>query len=103
MTSKSQLQAPADMLVDINRALTRALAPCHIELRDETRRHSRHREAAGRFHLALRVVSPRFEGLNQITRHRLVNSILADLLAGPLHALRLITLTPDEAQVREQN
>jgi len=42
-------------------------------------------------------VSAAFSGKSRVERHRLVNAILADELTGPVHALQLATLSPDEA------
>jgi stress-induced morphogen len=43
------------------------------------------------------VVSPRFEGLTSIKRHRLVYQLLEEELRSPVHALSLVTQTPAEA------
>lgn len=48
-------------------------------------------------HWAARVVSPRFEGQTPIARHRAVYAALGELMAGPIHALKLETLTPAQA------
>jgi len=90
---------PPHLLDTVRRKLSEALAPEHLEIRDDTRKHARHREAAGRAHLAVRIVSARFAGLGPLERHRLVYDILAAELEGPLHALRLHARPP--AHVRE--
>jgi BolA protein len=41
-------------------------------------------------------VSNEFAALNRVARQRLVYQALADELAGPVHALSLTTLTPEE-------
>ena len=51
----------------------------------------------GEDHWKARVVSPAFAGLGHLARHRLVYRALADKMQGPIHALALETLTPDEA------
>ena len=48
-------------------------------------------------HYELVVVSPEFAGKSLMERHRLVYAALAEPLKGPLHAVTLKTLTPDEA------
>jgi stress-induced morphogen len=53
-----------------------------------------------RDHWKARVVSAAFDGKTLIARHRLVMAALADELKGPIHALTLDTLTPDEAAQR---
>jgi BolA protein len=46
------------------------------------------------------LVADRFEGERLLARHRIVNQILADELAGPVHALALHTYTADEWRER---
>lgn len=52
---------------------------------------------SGETHFTVEVVSPAFDGLTSIKRHRLVYGILAEELRSPVHALSLITKTPAEA------
>jgi BolA protein len=42
------------------------------------------------------VVSAAFEGMSRVERQRLVYRLLADELAGPVHALALRTIAPSE-------
>jgi len=53
-----------------------------------------------RDHWKARIVSAAFAGKNLIARHRLVMAALAEELKGPIHALTMDTLTPDEAATR---
>lgn len=53
----------------------------------------------GETHFALSIVSPRFQGLSTLKRHRLVYASLAEELAGSVHALQMNTQTPEEAGV----
>ena len=55
---------------------------------------------SGETHFTIEVVSPRFEGLTSIKRHRLVYSIIDEEMGSPVHALSLITKTPAEADGR---
>ncbi len=45
-------------------------------------------------HYKARIVAEAFRGLPLVRQHQLVNKALADLLAGPLHALALETKAP---------
>ncbi len=47
-------------------------------------------------HFKVTVVSESFTGKLLITRHRLINTILAEELAGPVHALAMHTYTPEQ-------
>jgi stress-induced morphogen len=49
-------------------------------------------------HWKLRVVSSAFAGKSLMQRHRLINAALADELKGPIHALTMDVLTPEEAR-----
>ena len=49
-------------------------------------------------HLGARIVWDAFEGKNRLARHRLVYSALGNAFDGPLHALQLTTLAPNEVK-----
>jgi BolA protein len=84
--------------------LTSAFAPLHLEVRDESARHSGHAGATrgdgsqGETHFHVSLVSASFEGLSRVDRQRRIYAALKEELAGPVHALSLETLTPSEAQ-----
>lgn len=83
----------------IERKLTEALAPIRLEVVDDSGRHAGHagHRPGGESHFSVRVVSAAFAGKSRVERHRMVNTVLADELAGPVHALQLTTQTPEEA------
>ncbi len=70
-----------------------------LEIQDDSAKHSGHSGAreGGESHFSVLIVSQAFTGLNRVARQRLVNAALAEDLAGPVHALSLQTLTPEEA------
>lgn len=82
----------------ISRKLHDGLTPQSVEVRDESAKHAGHAGARpeGETHFDVRVVSDAFEGLSRLDRQRRVNAILADELAGPVHALSLKLLAPSE-------
>ena len=41
-------------------------------------------------------MSPAFAGKSRIERHRMINAVLADELAGPVHALAIVARAPGE-------
>ena len=86
----------AETIADKLRA---GLEPTHLEILDESERHRGHAgwRDGGETHFRIIIVSERFAGLNRLARHRAVNVLLAAELAGPVHALSLRALTPDEA------
>lgn len=79
--------------------LSAALEPTELDIVDESHRHVGHagHDGRGESHFKLRIVSPAFAGQSRVERQRLVYRILAAELAGRVHALGLVTLTPDEA------
>jgi BolA protein len=83
----------------IRTKLINAFAPTSIEVKDESHLHKGHAGArpGGESHFRLTLVSPAFEGLSRVARQRAVNDVLKNELAGPVHALAMTTLTPDEA------
>jgi BolA protein len=49
------------------------------------------------------VVSEAFTGKSRVDRHRIVNELLKDELAGGIHALALLTLAPGEPLPKASN
>ena len=82
----------------IERELTSLLAPDHLEVSNESHMHSVPPDSETHFRVV--VSSTVFEGMRKVARHQRVYAALADLLAGPVHALALHTYTP--AEWREQ-
>jgi BolA protein len=78
-------------------ARLQTLEPESLNLQDESSLHAGHAGAAsGGGHYRLTIVSPRFAGLNSVARHRLVYETLGELMKGPVHALAITALTPEE-------
>jgi BolA family transcriptional regulator, general stress-responsive regulator len=78
--------------------LSRALSPSRLDVVDDSARHAGHAGAgtAGESHFNLVVESAAFVGLGAVARQRLVMRILADELAGPVHALSIKARAPGE-------
>jgi BolA protein len=78
--------------------LTEALSPERLEVVDDSDHHKGHSGAheGGESHFTVTVVSKVFQGLNRVQRQRLVNGALKVELAGPVHALSIRALAPDE-------
>jgi stress-induced morphogen len=82
----------------IREKLNRAFAPAEIEVVNDSHRHAGHRSSpgTGESHFSVTVVSTAFAGKSRLERHRMVNAALADELTGPVHALAVSALTPEE-------
>ena len=61
---------------------------------NESDRHSGPKDA--QTHFKITIVTPSFEKKRSVARHQLIYQTLADELAGPVHALQMKCLTPDE-------
>ena len=74
-----------------------SLQPMEIEIEDESHRHAGHAGASeGGGHYKLRIVSAAFAGKGTVARHRMIYEAAGDLMRGPVHALAIRALTPDE-------
>ena len=83
----------------IESKLKHTLSPSHLEVVDESHQHIGHagHKPGGETHFRVYIVSELFKGKSRIDRHRLINEILKDELAGPVHALALHT-SSEEAE-----
>ena len=75
----------------IRAKLTASLNPTRLVIEDDSHRHAGHAgaRAGGESHFNVAIESAAFEGLKPVERQRLVHRVLADELAGPVHALSL--------------
>ncbi len=78
----------------IQQKLQQAFSPVHLEVINESHMHNVPKGSESHFKVVL--VSDVFQGEKLITRHRQVNQVLNQELAGGVHALALHTLTPDD-------
>lgn len=78
----------------IETKLRDGLSPGHLDILNESHMHSV--PPNSETHFKVIVVSRDFEGKTRVARHQAVNRLLADELAGPVHALSIQAHTPDE-------
>lgn len=76
-----------------------SFSPESLEVIDDSALHAGHAGArqGGESHFTVKIVSAAFAGRSRLERHRLVNQVLAEELAGPVHALVIEAKTPEEA------
>ncbi|MYD43593.1 MAG: BolA/IbaG family iron-sulfur metabolism protein [Gammaproteobacteria bacterium] len=74
------------------------LDPLHLEVVNESDNHNVPEGSESHFKVV--IVSDQFEGTRLLDRHRLVNGLLADELAGPVHALAIHAYTQDNWRQR---
>ena len=78
--------------------LKKAFDPVSFELIDDSESHRGHGgwRDGGESHFRLRMTSARFTGQGRVQRQRAVNKVLAEELAGPVHALAMDLKAPGE-------
>lgn len=77
----------------IEQKLNQEYRPSYQLIENESHLHG---GGAGESHFKLTVVSESFSGLNRVRRHQSVYALLADEMAGPVHALALHLYSPAE-------
>lgn len=78
----------------INDTLVDALTPVHLDVINESSNHNV--PANSETHFKVIIVSNQFTDSSLVQRHRTINKLLAEQLAGPIHALSLHTHTESE-------
>jgi stress-induced morphogen len=76
---------------DIRARIRAAIPDAEVAVTDTT---------GGGDHFSATVVSTAFVGKGPVDRHRLVYAALGEAMRGPIHALALVTATPEEYQRR---
>ncbi|MBI3285981.1 MAG: BolA family transcriptional regulator [Burkholderiales bacterium] len=77
--------------------LTATFQPLSCQLQDDSAAHAGHAGAAlGAGHYSVRIVCHQFDGLNRISRHRLVYDAVGDMMHTEIHALTIVALAPSE-------
>jgi BolA family transcriptional regulator, general stress-responsive regulator len=89
---------PASRVERIRAVVQDTLRPVRLEIRDDSAAHAGHVGGGGKGHFHLRIVSEAFSGKSLVERHRMVHDALAALLETDIHALKLVTRTPDETR-----
>lgn len=80
----------------IENKITVALQPEYLDVANESHMHNVPPDSES--HFKVTVVTAEFDGKMLVARHRILNQLLKDELDGPVHALSLNTLTPEEWQ-----
>ncbi len=78
--------------------LEQAFAPVSLSIVNDSARHAGHGgdDGSGESHFSLDIESAAFAGKNRVERHRMVNDVLAEELAGRIHALAVKARAPGE-------
>ena len=75
-----------------------AFAPTRLDIIDDSDKHQGHagHREGGESHFTVVIEAPAFAGLGRVERQRRINKVLAEDLAGPVHALSLRATAPGE-------
>ena len=75
----------------ITTLLQAEFTPDYLDVRDVSAGHAGHVGArpGGETHFEVDITSTKFAGMSRVQRHRAINHVLAELLAGPIHALQI--------------
>lgn len=86
----------ADMTIqnELTTALEETFQPETLLIENESHRHNV--PVNSETHFKVTLVSGMFIGQRSVKRHQSVYAVLAEWLAGPVHALALHTYTPEE-------
>ena len=82
----------------IKEKLGKAFEPTELAVVNDSHRHGGHASSpgTGESHFSVLIVAQAFAGKSRLDRHCMVNAALADELAGPVHALAITALAPEE-------
>lgn len=81
---------------NIESKLTEAFRPVSLIVIDESSHHAGHVGARpeGETHFRVEIAAEAFAGMSRVDRQRMVYAVLADELAGPVHALSVSATAP---------
>lgn len=85
----------------IESKLSAGLSLQHLEVLNES--HNHNVPANSETHFKVVVVSKQFDDLALVARHRQINEILKEELAGPVHALAIHAYTAEDWRKRHGN
>src|ERR1700751_5709304 len=82
----------------ITNKLREAFSPESLDVIDESHLHEGHagHRPGGETHFRVYIVSKAFDGKTRIDRHRMINTLLTEELAGGVHALAIKAQAPGE-------
>jgi len=88
------------MKTRIESKLQAAFAPDQLAVEDETNQHHGHAgwRESGETHFRVSIRSAQFAGKSRVDRQRAIYTVLAEELAGSVHALAISARAPGEAE-----
>jgi BolA protein len=82
----------------IRNKLSAAFSPARLEVMDDSDKHAGHagHRKGGESHFTVVIEATAFQGVARLQRQRKVYGVLAEELAGPIHALSVKAIAPGE-------
>jgi BolA protein len=82
----------------IRSKLEAAFTPTKLQVTDQSDKHAGHSGAreGGESHFDVVIETPAFQGVARVQRQRKIYGVLAEELAGPIHALSVKASAPGE-------
>jgi len=82
----------------ISQKLNEAFKPLELLVENESSHHQGHAgdDGSGETHWRITIRSEAFAGKSRLERQRMINETLAAELSGPIHALSIKALAPDD-------
>jgi ribosome silencing factor RsfS/YbeB/iojap len=78
------------ILIEIENRLREQLKPVAIEVNDDSQKHVGHAGAkSGGGHFSVKIISQAFQGKTLAERHRMIYTILNDMMLKDIHALQI--------------
>jgi len=86
-----EIQKMSKMAEIIHQKLQSAFTPEYLEVRDNSHLHEGHAGSrpGGQTHFAVKIRAKAFTGKTPLARHRAINEVLREELAGLIHALEI--------------
>ena len=81
-----------DIAAEIETRIKAKLKTQHLEVLNESHLHAGHKEAkknSGAGHFKVIIQAPELTGKSRIAQHRIINSIVADMMPARIHALSI--------------
>ncbi len=89
---------PGPIAQEIERLLRAALNPSHLEVINDSAKHSGHAgdDGSGESHFTVVIEADGFAGISRLQRQRMVLSALGDIPGQRVHALAIKAIAPGE-------
>lgn len=91
-------QPKGPVAIEIEDRLRAALSPEHLAVINDSAKHRGHLgdDGSGESHFTVEIVAEAFSGQNRVSRQRMVNRALGDIMKDKVHAMAIKAKAPGE-------